>query len=72
MTLAEASGPLKHRVESKLIAREKFPKIEQSEQAMIWNGKAVNRSSKRNPGRQTFWFELSPRLTALAQDHVQA
>ena len=26
---------------------------------MIWNGKAVNRSSKRNPGSQTVWFEKS-------------
>ena len=29
---------------------------------MIWNAKAVNHSSKCNPGSQRFWFELSPRL----------
>jgi hypothetical protein len=26
---------------------------------MIWNAKAVNRSSKCNPGSQTVWFEKS-------------
>jgi hypothetical protein len=26
---------------------------------MIWNAKAVNRSSKCNPGSQPFWFEKS-------------
>ena len=27
---------------------------------MIWNGKAVNRSSKRNPGTKPLWFGISP------------
>jgi hypothetical protein len=41
-------------------ARDILPKIvEQSMQDMIWNAKAVNRSSKCNPGSQTIWFEKS-------------
>ncbi len=40
--------------------RDILPKIvEQSMQDMIWNAKAVNRSSKCNPGSQPFWFEKS-------------
>jgi hypothetical protein len=40
--------------------RDILPKIvEQSMQDMIWNAKAVNRSSKCNPGSQTVWFEKS-------------